>query len=525
MSEDSGSPKRVTVSGKVILSTIATMEMLGPIGEEVLLENGITTIDKETQYPYELRNAIHKAVLDKYGEIALIAIGFKNAELLAEFMSKPIIEFTNTKIEGLSSENLIANESALDYVLQFYFERAGAFIKEMTLGIPGVEYGHKLEKIDDFKYRNICTMALEDYSEPFIRGVVDAQLYQILGKYYRWNRNYEAKLGQSGYGYSTWCWTLEFKPEKSVLSSSQILNDRKVDINSSLTKAVLTDAFQQNKEMENLSRQIAKYIPPQINEALLRGEYDTEITTRRKKLSIFFSDIKNFTSTSEGLQPEDLTKYLNEYFSEMTTIALDCGATIDKYIGDAMMVFFGDPESAGERDDARSCVEMALRMQERMGELQEKWRNQGFANPFEVRMGINTGYCNVGNFGSEQRLTYTIIGGEVNVAQRLEGNSDANGILMSYETFAHVQDMVNVEERESIKMKGINRDIKSFSVIGRIGNQSEATGDVDKIKDDEIKTHIDTKGTINQRVDVLEKELELINKKLDVALATKNSKK
>ena len=160
----------------------------------------------------------------------------------------------------------------------------------------------------------------------------------------------------------------------------------------------------------------------------------------------------------------------------MTAIALDFGATIDKYIGDAMMVFFGDPESKREKEDARACVEMALRMQERMIELQEKWKNQGFSEPFQVRMGMNTGYCNVGNFGSDQRLTYTIIGGEVNVAQRLEANADANGILMSYETYAHAQDMVDVEQREVIKMKGINREIKIFSVKSRAYSPNK-TGD------------------------------------------------
>ena len=151
----------------------------------------------------------------------------------------------------------------------------------------------------------------------------------------------------------------------------------------------------------------------------------------------------------------------------MTKIALNHGATIDKYIGDAMMVFFGDPETKGEREDARACVEMALKMQERMGELREKWLNEGFADPFEVRIGINTGYCNAGNFGSDQRLTYTIIGGEVNVAARLESAAQANGILMSYETYAHVQDMVEVEQKEAIKMKGINREIKIYAVEGR----------------------------------------------------------
>ena len=160
-------------------------------------------------------------------------------------------------------------------------------------------------------------------------------------------------------------------------------------------------------------------------------------------------------------------RYLNEYFSEMTKVALEQGATIDKYIGDAMMVFFGDPESKGEREDARACVEMALRMQERMEELREKWLNEGFADPFQIRIGLNTGYCNVGNFGSDQRLTYTIIGGEVNVAARLESAAEANGILMSYETYAHVQDMVEVEQKEAIKMKGINREIKIFNIINR----------------------------------------------------------
>ncbi|MDA9708895.1 adenylate/guanylate cyclase domain-containing protein, partial [Alphaproteobacteria bacterium] len=188
---------------------------------------------------------------------------------------------------------------------------------------------------------------------------------------------------------------------------------------------------------------------------------------RRKKLTIFFSDIKNFTDTSEKLQPEDLTKYLNEYFSEMTNIAIRHGATIDKYIGDAVMLFFGDPSSKGEKEDARACVEMSLKMQEKMVDLRKKWKREGFYNPFEIRVGLNTGYCNVGNFGSSQRLTYTIIGGEVNVAARLEAAGDAGGILMSYETYAHVQDMVEVEEKESVKMKGINREIKVFSVLKR----------------------------------------------------------
>ena len=241
---------------------------------------------------------------------------------------------------------------------------------------------------------------------------------------------------------------------------------RLVKLNRNLKNQTL-ELEQQRSRLEGLSQQLAKYLPPQIHEALFAGKYDTQITTRRKKLTVFFSDIKDFTRTAESLQPESLTEYLNDYFSEMTAIALSHGATIDKYIGDAVMLFFGDPESKGVQEDARACVEMALEMQERMLVLQRRWREQGFDNPFVIRIGINTGYCNVGNFGSDQRLSYTIIGGEVNVAQRLEANCDPGGILISHETFSQVDDLVEVEERSSVSLKGIDRNIKTYAVKGR----------------------------------------------------------
>ena len=259
---------------------------------------------------------------------------------------------------------------------------------------------------------------------------------------------------------------------------------------------------EKNTMMEEISNQLAKYIPPQIHEALFAGKVDTKITTRRRKLTVFFSDIKNFTSTSENMQPEDLTKYLNEYFSEMTEIALSYGATIDKYIGDAMMVFFGDPESKGEREDARSCVHMALKMRDRISELQDKWQKQGFADPFVIRMGMNTGYCNVGNFGSDQRLTYTIIGSEVNVAQRLEASAQPGGILMSYETYAHAQDLIEVEQLNSISMKGVKREIKVFSALNKIERINQKKVPSEKLKN--------VPERIGDRLDALETKIEEI---------------
>ena len=255
-----------------------------------------------------------------------------------------------------------------------------------------------------------------------------------------------------------------FNENQNLLRHSDRQEQRLVKLNQNL-KAQTQELELKRQTQELLSQQLAKYLPPQIMAALLSGTYQSKVATQRKKLTVFFSDIRDFTATSDLLQPETLTEYLNEYFSEMTEIAMAHGATIDKYIGDAMMVFFGDPETKGHQEDAQACVLMAMAMQERMKDLAVRWKKKGFENPFVIRIGSNTGYCNVGNFGSDQRLSYTIIGGEVNLTQRLEANSDPGGILMSYETYCYVQDLVEVEERQPVKMKGIARDVKTYAVI------------------------------------------------------------
>jgi len=236
-----------------------------------------------------------------------------------------------------------------------------------------------------------------------------------------------------------------------------------------------TDLTVANEYLATVSMKIARYLPPQIYRSIFSGERDATIATERKKLTIFFSDIQDFTGTTERLQPEELTELLNEYLTEMSRIALFHGGTIDKFIGDAMLVFFGDPETKGVEEDARACLLMAVDMQRRLRELNAQWRRRGIENPFRARMGINTGYCNVGNFGSADRMDYTIIGAEANLAARLQSIAEPNGIVLAYETYTIVRDLVRAKPLAAIQMKGISRPVVPYAVEGLLGELAQRT--------------------------------------------------
>lgn len=252
-----------------------------------------------------------------------------------------------------------------------------------------------------------------------------------------------------------------------------LVSERKTDEGS--TVAVYSDVTvlkqrenqlaEKSRALEQLSNQLAKYLSPQVYESIFTGKQEVKIASRRKELTVFFSDIAGFTETSDRLESEDLTRLLNHYLTEMSQIALSYGATIDKYVGDAIVIFFGDPETRGVKEDALACVEMAIAMRKRMLELQDVWRTSGIEKPLQCRIGINTGYCTVGNFGSEDRMDYTIIGGGVNLASRLEAAATPGEILISFETYANVRDRIHCEERGHITVKGIAYPVATYQVV------------------------------------------------------------
>ena len=156
------------------------------------------------------------------------------------------------------------------------------------------------------------------------------------------------------------------------------------------------EAQETNKQLEGMSTQLSKFLSPQLYSSIFSGSRAGTRVTRRKKLTVFFSDLCGFTNFVESMESEDVTSLLNLYLETMTTIALDYGATIDKYIGDGIMLFFGDPETKGLKEDATSCVKMALDMLKELDDLSDKWVDYGMKEPLQMRIGIDTGFATVG---------------------------------------------------------------------------------------------------------------------------------
>jgi adenylate cyclase len=220
-----------------------------------------------------------------------------------------------------------------------------------------------------------------------------------------------------------------------------------------------------NKRLKKAQEQISKYIDPNITEKIFKGEFSAELSHKRTKLTMFFSDIKDFTQFTDSSDPEDVAKLLNEYLGEMAQIVRTWGGTIPQFTGDSIYAIFGAPDSKGEQDDALSCLRMGMEMQERMKTLREKWWNQGIQFPFEIRCGIHTGMANVGNYGSEGFMEYSAIGLNTNLASRLEQVCEPGQIYLSHSTWALVKDEIACEEVGTIEAKGFHYPIQTYRVL------------------------------------------------------------
>lgn len=227
----------------------------------------------------------------------------------------------------------------------------------------------------------------------------------------------------------------------------------------------LTKESKSNRILKSHIFNLSKYLSPTITKIITHSETNTvQVNATDKPLSVFFSDMQGFSQLSEQLKPEKLAWLLNTYLAEMSDIIFKFGGTLDKIIGDSIMVFFGDPSSRGLRQDALACVFMAIAMKEAMQRLTKKWQKADINCPPSIRMGINTGSCRVGNFGTDAKLDYTVLGPTVNLASHLESIAQPDEILLSEETYNLVSSHIRCEKTMSTDSKWLCKSLSIYSV-------------------------------------------------------------
>ena len=213
---------------------------------------------------------------------------------------------------------------------------------------------------------------------------------------------------------------------------------------------------------------LCHYLPTKLVGQILASASDLKLGGSAVQVTSYFSDIAGFTSISERLTPEQTVALLNEYLSTMTDIIEDLGGTVDKYVGDAVVAFWGAPLAVA--DHAAAACEAALRQDEAVGKLRERWRSEGKPEIY-FRVGLNTGEVVAGNMGSSRRFNYTVIGDSVNLASRLEGVNKLYGtrILLGEETYELIKGAFECRRLDRVRVVGRERTIAVYELIGRTG--------------------------------------------------------
>jgi class 3 adenylate cyclase/CheY-like chemotaxis protein len=230
------------------------------------------------------------------------------------------------------------------------------------------------------------------------------------------------------------------------------------------------------EQMAELVRtgELRRFLPHQVAEGLLGGELEPDEAFQRRKVTALFADMVGFTDLSESLEPEELADVLNEYLREMTAVAVAHGGALDNFIGDGLMVIFGAPTASTEEEQALAAVKTALAMRARATELAERVRARGYPAEVNVRIGINSGHCTVGVFGSDVMRAYKAVGFAVNLASRLQAHAEPGSILCGVRTYALVADDVQAVQREPLTVKGSARPVEAWEIVDLATDVSDA---------------------------------------------------
>jgi len=216
----------------------------------------------------------------------------------------------------------------------------------------------------------------------------------------------------------------------------------------------------EERDKQRIRDMFGKYVSPAVVEEIL--DSPPELGGVDKDLTVFFSDIRGFTTLSEAMTPQELVNHLNVYLTAMTDIILEYRGTLDKYVGDEIMCFWGAP--VPQADHAILACKSALRQMQALHELNESWPPERRIN---IGIGLNSGIMTVGNMGSMGRMNYTLMGDNVNLGARLEGTNKqyTTNIIMSEFTYGLVRDRVIARELDNIRVKGKNKPVVIYELV------------------------------------------------------------
>jgi len=276
---------------------------------------------------------------------------------------------------------------------------------------------------------------------------------------------------------SAWISALVAKPLRRIALDSEAIGRFEIEPRP-LERSVILEVDQlmtATHDMKRGLRSFGKYVPADLVREILASGGEAELGGRKAHLTIFFSDIADFTTISERLEPEALVEQLGEYFEAMSgVLRRQPAATLDKFIGDSIMAFWGAPTP--NADHAVTACRAALACQEALKALQETWKQRG--KPlFHQRIGINSGEVIVGNMGSASRLNYTVVGDTVNTASRLEGLNKLYGtrIIIGESTRALVKDQFVARPLDFVSVKGSARGMRIYELMAEAGAADDRT--------------------------------------------------
>ena len=221
------------------------------------------------------------------------------------------------------------------------------------------------------------------------------------------------------------------------------------------------------EQMAELVRtgELRRFLPQAVADELLAGGLEADEGLSRRKITALFADMVGFTDLSESLEPEELAEVLNEYLREMAALAVSHNGTLVDFAGDGVFVVYGAPASSEEDVHALEAVRTAVAMRVRVRELAAALRRRGIPADLQIRVGINTGHCTVGVFGSDLMRAYKAIGFTVNIAARLQSEGDPGSILCGFRTYALAEEHVRGVRREPLALKGAARPIEAWEII------------------------------------------------------------